>query len=71
MDTGSGPTGRSCTYELVFAPLHQGRSFAFPCDATGAVELNDLSERARNNYLLARALVGRHFQMPTVVCSAR
>ena len=33
----------------------------------GLVELNSLSDRARDNYLLARALVGRDFLPPRVV----
>ncbi|MEW6705995.1 MAG: hypothetical protein AB1430_14215 [Pseudomonadota bacterium] len=69
MDTDSDATDRAQTYELVFVPLHHGCSFAFPCNEAGVVELNDLTEQARNNYLLARALVGRDFQMPSVVCA--
>jgi hypothetical protein len=55
------------TFELVYAPIHSGPSLAFPCDEAGIVEMNALSERARSNYLLARALVGRDFYAPTVV----
>jgi hypothetical protein len=42
---------------------------AFPCDANGHVNLDGLSEAARNNYLYARALVGREFSTPAVQLS--
>jgi len=55
-------------YQLRYQSLKQeGGALAFPCDAQGHVELNDLSERARNDYLFARAVVGFHFARPAVV----
>ena len=55
-------------YQLRFESLfQQGRALAFPCDATGRVALDALSERARCNYLYARAVVGREFATPAVV----
>lgn len=60
-------TPNSQRYELRFRSLfNQGRALAFPCDAQGEVELDALSERARNNYLYARAVVGREFAAPAV-----
>ncbi len=54
-------------YELRFQSLFdKGRGYAFPCDAEGYVDLDQLSERARNNYLFARALVGRELAVPAV-----
>lgn len=54
-------------YELRFQPLFDsGRGFAFPCDPKGRVDLDQLSERARNNYFFARAVVGRDLEAPTV-----
>ena len=54
-------------YELRFQPLFDsGRGYAFPCDAKGRVDLNQLSDRARNNYLFARAVVGRELAAPAV-----
>lgn len=50
-------------YRSLFDP---GRGFAFPCDARGQVELDRLSDRARNNYLYARAMVGRELAPPAV-----
>jgi hypothetical protein len=55
-------------YQLRFESLfQQGRGMAFPCDGQGHVQLDDLSERARCNYLYARAVVGREFATPTVL----
>ena len=42
----------------------------FPCDAEGRVELDGLSDRARIDYLFARAVVGGEFRRPTVVPAA-
>jgi len=55
---------------LRFASLfQQGRALAFPCDEQGQVKLDELSERARGNYLFARAMVGREYATPRV-CAA-
>ncbi|HSV36237.1 MAG TPA: hypothetical protein VLI46_11815 [Ramlibacter sp.] len=43
-----------------------GRGYAFPCDGAGRVDLDQLSEDARNNYLYARAMVGRELAVPAV-----
>jgi hypothetical protein len=54
-------------FELRFGHLFQeGRGLAFPCDEAGQVELDSLTERARERYLYARALVGREYAMPQV-----
>ncbi|WP_372524608.1 hypothetical protein [Piscinibacter sp.] len=54
-------------YELRFQSLyHEGRAYAFPCDAAGHVDMDTLSDRALNNYLYARALVGRELLLPAV-----
>ena len=54
-------------FQLCFRSLFQsGRGFAFPCDASGHVDMEGLSDRARNNYLFARAMVGRELQVPAV-----
>ncbi|MFG6440573.1 hypothetical protein [Roseateles sp. LKC17W] len=55
-------------YELRFESLFQaGRALAFPCDAQGGVLLDALSEQARQNYLFARAVVGRDYAAPIVL----
>jgi len=57
----------SARYEIRFEPLfNNGRGLAFPCDAGGRVDMDALSERGRNNYLFARAMVGREFVAPDV-----
>ena len=54
-------------YELRFESLfNSGRALAFPCDAHGGVRLDSLSEKALQNYLFARAVVGRDYASPTV-----
>lgn len=60
------PTPDSCfqlRYRSLFDP---GRGFAFPCDAKGAVDLDHLSDRARDNYLYARAMVGKELAPPSI-----
>lgn len=59
-----GPDAYELRFQSLFTP---GRALAFPCDACGRVELDHLSERARDNYLYARAVVGREFATPQVV----
>jgi hypothetical protein len=55
-------------YEIRYQPLSgRGPELAFPCDAQGRVELDALSDRARNNYLYARAVVGREYAAPAVL----
>ena len=57
-----------CAYELRFAPLRDGTAaMAFPCDRKGQVQLDSLSDRARLDYLFARAVVGCHYARPAVV----
>jgi hypothetical protein len=54
-------------FELRFQSLFDsGRGYSFPCDPEGHVDLNQLSDRARNNYLYARAVVGRELAFPAV-----
>lgn len=57
---------RQGKYQLRFQSLFGGRGYAFPCDAQGHVDLDRLSEQARNNYLYARAMVGRELSVPAV-----
>jgi hypothetical protein len=58
------------SFELRFRSLFdKGRGMAFPCDASGQVEIDTLSERARNNYFCARTLVGRDFAHPVLMAT--
>ena len=57
----------SPAHQLCFASLlHQGASVFVPCDSHGEVDLNSLSDRLKNAYLGARALMGWAFDRPTV-----
>lgn len=57
----------SSAYELHFNALFgDRRSFSFPCDATGRVDMDTLGERARVNYLYARAMMGLEVSWPDV-----
>ncbi len=68
--TLSQPLNRS-SFELRFDSLfNPGRGLAFPCDERGQVELDSLSERSRQNYFYARAVVGREYATPAVVHGA-
>jgi hypothetical protein len=54
-------------FQLCFRSLFEsGRGYAFPCDGDGQVDLDALSDQARNNYLYARAMVGRELAFPAV-----
>jgi hypothetical protein len=55
-------------FEVRFRSLFvEGRGLAFPCDPTGSVDLDALSDQARTNYLFARAMVGREYAAPVVL----
>ncbi|WP_038210640.1 hypothetical protein [Xenophilus azovorans] len=54
-------------FQLRFRSLfNEGRGYAFPCDASGEVDLDALSEQSRHNYLYARAMMGREVAHPVV-----
>ena len=55
-------------YELRFRSLFdEGRGFSFPCDRAGTVDMDALSDRARNNYFFAHSVIGREVAMPSVL----
>ncbi|SHM64389.1 hypothetical protein [Rhizobacter sp. OV335] len=63
-------TSQIARYEIRFQSLfNEGRALAFPCDADGHVQMDALSDRARTNYLYARAVVGREYATPAVMRS--
>jgi len=67
MNTVTMSLSEAGAYELRFQSLfNEGRALAFPCDAEGHVDMDALSERARGNYLYARAVVGREYATPAV-----
>ena len=72
MHTAHHASAAPSAFELRFPSLSgMGPHLSFPCDASGSVHMDSLSERARNNYLLARALTGRDYGWPTVLASCQ
>jgi hypothetical protein len=69
--TTSISTMQACgAFELRFRSLFdEGRGYSFPCDATGQVDLDALSDRARNNFFFAHSVIGRDFASPAVLAS--
>ena len=66
---GAASAAASCaaSHELRFESLfHPGRCVSVPCDASGHVDMDRLTERLRNAYLGARAMVGRDYAYPRV-----
>jgi hypothetical protein len=62
----SGSSSSHC-YQLRFRSLRRADwAVAFPCDAGGRVDIDALSEQARNDYFFARTVIGREFGAPQV-----
>ena len=54
-------------FELRFESLFvTGRGYSFPCDRAGRVDLDGLTECARNNYVRAQSMVGRELAVPAL-----
>ena len=54
-------------FELRFDPLVDAQApLSFPCDERGQVDLDELGEASRRDYLFAHTLIGRDFMMPVV-----
>jgi hypothetical protein len=71
MNTPVLPHAQGVLCELRFQSLFDaGRAYAFPCDASGHVDLDALSDRSRANYLYARTVIGREFAHPAVTALA-
>lgn len=63
--TASSPQASS--FKIRFPSLSsEGNSEDFPCDEAGRFDLDELDERARWNYLFARAMIGREYGKPSV-----
>jgi len=57
--------------ELFYRPLNSAASsLAFPCDPSGQVDLDSLSENDRRKYLYARVVTGNEFARPVVRSAA-
>ena len=54
-------------HELRFAGLSTQRcDYSFPCDKTGLVDINALTDRCRADYFYARTMVGKELSAPVV-----
>jgi hypothetical protein len=68
MIESSAVAAEEVRYELRFTGLfNRGRGYAFPCDAQGHVDIDELTDRGRTNYLFARAVVGTELSAPIVL----
>ena len=68
MIESSAPVACGIRYELRFTGLfNRGHGFAFPCDALGHVDIDELTDRGRANYFYARTVVGAELSAPTVL----
>lgn len=57
----------ACSHELIFGSLRaHGPNIFVPCDATGNVDIDALSQRMRDTYFWARAMIGREYLYPAV-----
>ena len=67
MHNVKSPSMNTASFELRFKSLFdEGRAYSFPCDESGKVDLDALSERAKVNYLYTHAVVGRDLSLPAV-----
>lgn len=64
-EAAAHPVGRG--FRLCYRASHGGLSLSFPCDITGRVHIHALDARDTANYLLARTLVGRDFDVAIVL----
>jgi hypothetical protein len=65
-------TNESASYELRFQSLfHEGRGYAFDCDADGHVDVDALSDRARMTFLTVQSLIGLDYATPAVRLSGQ
>jgi hypothetical protein len=59
--------GTKAGFELLFDSLAtDGRTYAFPCDERGEVDLDHLSDTLRRGYFFARASIGLALRFPVV-----
>ena len=67
MSTATMSHQRNPGYELRFRSLFdEGRGYSFPCDSSGQVDIDALSDRARGNYFFVCTVIGREFATPAV-----
>jgi hypothetical protein len=67
MSSTAQPGFADLVFELRFDPLVEEQApLSFPCDARGHVDLDELCDRSRRDYLFAHTLIGRQFTAPVV-----
>jgi hypothetical protein len=55
-------------FELRFTDLLTRQcEYAFPCDKTGLVDIDELTDRRRADYFYARTMVGKELSAPVLV----
>jgi len=72
MNTLNAQSEAPIEFELRFHSLFgAGRGYSFPCDQAGRVDIDALSDSARNNYFFAHSVIGRDVGMPAIRGSVR
>ena len=67
----STSTNFDAQFVVRFRSLDAGREdLKFPCDESGRVNMDSLTERTRINYLFARAMIGLQFGPPAVAAAS-
>ena len=67
MTTATPTRFADLAFELRFEPLVDEQvPLTFPCDARGQVDLDELCDRSRCDYMFAHTLIGRHFTLPVI-----
>jgi hypothetical protein len=70
MTTAAPTRFADLAFELRFEPLVEAQPrLSFPCDARGQVDLDELCDRSRCDYMFAHALIGRHFTVSVIRAS--
>ena len=72
MNVSKTDSSESANYELRFQSLHDaGHAYVFPCDAAGHVDMDALTDTARENYLFARIAVGHDVPTRPVIVATQ
>lgn len=67
MTTNASTRFADLAFELRFEPLVETQApLTFPCDEHGRVDLDELCDRSRREYLFAHTLIGHHFTAPVI-----
>ena len=67
MTTNAPTRFADLAFELRFDPLvDEQLPLSFPCDERGRVDLDELCDRSRCDYLFAHTLIGRNFTSPVI-----